>query len=83
MVRLDHDSQGDPPYKYIELKDALHWTPNLGVPGFATPAFMEIFNSFVIPRMVQSVLKGESSPGEAASAAENEIQRIAQKWQQA
>src|SRR5712692_8437270 len=83
MVRLDHDSQSDPPYKYIELKDALHWTPNLGVPGFATPAFMEIFNSFVIPRMVQSVLKGESSPGEAASAAENEIQRIAQKWQQA
>ncbi|MBZ5625061.1 MAG: hypothetical protein LAQ69_41115 [Acidobacteriia bacterium] len=25
------------------LKDALHWTRNLGDPGFATPAVMEMF----------------------------------------
>jgi multiple sugar transport system substrate-binding protein len=82
IVRLEKDPLADPSYKYVELKDALHWTPNLGVPGFATPAFMEVFNSFVIPRMVQSVLKGESSPAEAASAAEKEVQRIAEKWKQ-
>ena len=51
------------------LKDALHWTPNLGVPGFATPAYMEVFNSFLIPKMVQRVLKGQSSPEDAALAA--------------
>ena len=60
VVRLAKDPQADPSYKYQELKDALHWTPNLGVPGFATPAYMEIFNSFLIPRMVQSVLKGSA-----------------------
>ncbi|HKV93389.1 MAG TPA: twin-arginine translocation signal domain-containing protein [Candidatus Angelobacter sp.] len=80
IVRLSKDPQADPAGKYAELKDALHWTPNLGVPGFATPAFMEVFNSFLIPTMVQSVLKGEQSPEHAASAAGVEIQRIAEKW---
>lgn len=82
IIRLEKDPRADPPYKYVELKDALHWTPNLGVPGFATPAFMEVFNSLVVPRMVQSVLKGELSAAEAASAAEKEVKRIAEKWDQ-
>src|SRR5580692_3083794 len=82
IVRLSKDSQADPSYKYMGLKDALHWTPNLGVPGFATPAYMEIFNSSLVPRMVQSVLKGESSPEDAAAAAASEIQRISEKWNQ-
>jgi multiple sugar transport system substrate-binding protein len=82
VVRLAKDPQADPSYKYQELKDALHWTPNLGVPGFATPAFMEIFTSSLIPRMVQSVLKGERTPESAAASAEGEIQRIADKWKQ-
>jgi multiple sugar transport system substrate-binding protein len=83
IVRLSKDPQADPPDKYVELKDALHWTPNLGVPGFATPTFMEVFNSSLVPRMVQSVLKGERSPEDAAGAAAAEIQRIAEKWKQA
>jgi multiple sugar transport system substrate-binding protein len=82
IVRLSKDSQADPSYKYTGLKDALHWTPNLGAPGFATPAFMEIFNSSLVPRMVQSVLRGESSPEDAAAAATSEIQRISEKWNQ-
>jgi multiple sugar transport system substrate-binding protein len=82
IVRLAKDPQADPSYKYTALKDALHWTPNLGVPGFATPAFMEVFNSSLVPRMVQSVLKGERTPEEAASMAATEIQRIADKWKQ-
>jgi len=32
--------------------------------------------------MVQSVLKGQSSPENAAAAAAAEIQRIADKWKQ-
>jgi multiple sugar transport system substrate-binding protein len=82
IVRLSKDTQANPSYKYTGLKDALHWTPNLGVPGFATPAYMEIFNSSLVPRMVQSVLRGESSPEDAAAAAASEIQRISEKWDQ-
>jgi hypothetical protein len=43
---------------------------------------MEIFNSFLIPRMVQSVLKGERSPEDAAASAAAEMQNIATKWQE-
>jgi ABC-type glycerol-3-phosphate transport system substrate-binding protein len=82
IVRLSKDPRAQPTFKYTALKDALHWTPNLGVPGFATPAYMEIFNSFLIPRMVQSVLKGERSPEDAAARAAAEMQSIATKWQQ-
>ena len=82
IVRLSKDPLADPSFKYTVLKDALHWTPNLGVPGFATPAYMEIFNSFLIPRMVQSVLKGERSPEDAAASAAAEMQSIATKWQE-
>ena len=82
IVRLSNDPGADPSYKYRALKDALHWTPNLGVPGFATPAYMEIFNSSLVPRMVQSVLKGECSPEDGAAAAAAEMQRIVEKWNQ-
>ena len=82
IVRLSKDPQANPAFKYTLLKDALHWTPNLGVPGFATPAYMEVFNSFLIPRMVQSVLKDESTPEAAAAAAAGEIARIVDKWKQ-
>jgi ABC-type glycerol-3-phosphate transport system substrate-binding protein len=82
IVRLSKDPYADPPYKYVELKDALHWTPNVGAPGFATPAYMEVFNSSLIPRMVQSVLTGEHTPQDAAAAAAAEMDRIVAKWQQ-
>jgi multiple sugar transport system substrate-binding protein len=82
IVRLTKDPQANPPEKYTLLKDALHWTPNLGVPGFATPAYMEVFNSFLIPKMVQSVLKGERSSEDAAAMAAGQIQHIVDKWKQ-
>jgi multiple sugar transport system substrate-binding protein len=82
IKRLENDPQANPPYKYLELKDALHWTHDLGVPGYATPAFMEVFNTFVIPRMFTSVLKGELSLQDATNAAAKEVQRIADKWKQ-
>jgi len=83
IVRLENDPRGDPPYKYKELKDALHWTPNLGFPGFANPVAMEVFNTFVLPRMFAGVVKGELGPDEAARAAEVEVKRIAEKWKRA
>ncbi len=83
IVRLENDPYGgDPSYKYKELKDALHWTTNVGFPGFASPAVMEAFTTLAIPRMFLSVVKGEASPEEAARAAEAELQLIANKWKQ-
>jgi hypothetical protein len=80
IVRLQNDPNADPPSKYKELKDALHWTPNLGAPGIVTPAWMEAFNTFVIPRMFRSAVKGELSVLDAARAAETEMKKIAKKW---
>lgn len=80
VVRLEKDPQADPPDKYHELKDALHWTPNLGAPGLVTPAWMEAFNTFVAPRMFRSAVLGEMSVLDAARAAESEMKQIADKW---
>jgi len=80
IVRLENDTSADPPTKYKELKDALHWTPNLGAPGIVGPAWMEAFNTFVIPRMFQSAVKGELSVLDAARAAESEMKQIVEKW---
>ena len=82
IVRLSKDSQAEPAGKYVVLKDALFWTRNLGAPGFATPAFMETYNTFVIPRMFASVAKGERSTEDALNAATAEVQRIVDKWKQ-
>lgn len=80
IVRIEKDPAADPPYKYIELQDALHWTPNLGVPAMANPAYMEIFNSSVVPKMVARMLTGKQTAEEAAATGAAEIQRIVDKW---
>lgn len=80
VVRIQKDAHADPPYKYEPLKDALHWTPNLGAPGVATPEYMEIFNSSLVPRMVARVLKGEQSAEDAAAAGAAEMQSVVDKW---
>jgi multiple sugar transport system substrate-binding protein len=83
VVRLQKDPQGGPLEKYMALKDALHWTPNLGVPGFATPAYMEIFNTSVVPKMVAQIVKGEKSAQDAVISGTEEMQRIVDKWKHA
>lgn len=83
IVRLNKDPKADPPSKYTALKDALHWTPNLGVPGYATPAYMEIFNTSVVPKMVARVITGQQSGEDALKEGTAEMQRIADKWNQA
>jgi multiple sugar transport system substrate-binding protein len=83
IVRLESDPKADPPGKYKELKDALHWTHNLGLPGYANPVAMEVFNTFVIPRMFLGVVRGGLSAEEAARAAAAEIGHICEKWKRA
>lgn len=83
LVRLENDDHADLPSKYRELKDALHWTPNLGGPGPVTPAWMEMFNTFVIPRMFRRAVTGELSVLDAARAAETEMKQIVEKWSNA
>jgi len=82
IVRLSKDPAAEPASKYVALKDALHWTVNLGFPGFANPAAMETFNTYVVPRMFTRVVKGELSPENAAQAAESEVKRLVDKWKE-
>ncbi len=82
IIRLSNDPQAVPSWKYEALKDALYWTRNLGYPGYASAAAMQVFNTFVIPRMFMSVLKGKLSPGDAALAAETEVKNVLEKWKQ-
>ena len=83
VVRLTKDAKADPPYKYAPLKDALHWTPNLGVPGYATPAYMEIFTTSLVPKMVARVITGQQSAEDATKEGAAEMQRIVHKWNEA
>lgn len=80
IVRLSKDPAAVPPSKYVALKDALHWTVNLGFPGFANPVAMEAFNTYVVPRMFTRVVKGELSPEDAAQAAAFEVTHLADRW---
>ena len=82
VVRLDKDPQADPPGKYYSLRDALHWTPNLGAPWIASPAWMEAFNTFVIPRMFANVAQGNLTALEATAEAQKEVAAIVEKWNQ-
>jgi multiple sugar transport system substrate-binding protein len=43
---------------------------------------MEVFNSFVIPRMFASVAQNDVTPQDAAAAAQKEIAAIVEKWKQ-
>jgi multiple sugar transport system substrate-binding protein len=82
VVRLDKDPLADPPYKYYSLRDALHWTPNLGAPWIASPAWMDVFNAFVIPRMFANVAQGNLTAQEATAEAQKEVTAIVEKWNQ-
>jgi multiple sugar transport system substrate-binding protein len=82
LDKLSKDPKAEPRGKYKALRDARHWTRNLGHPGYATPATDEIFYSSLLPRMFAAVAKGEQSAGDAASAAEQEVTRIVNQWKQ-
>lgn len=79
LARLSNDSRADPHWKYTALRDALHWTTNIGHPGYATAAADEVFRRFVIPRMFARVARGKLKPEESVAAAEHEVRRILNK----
>ena len=67
---LAKDPAADPPGKYEVLAGALDWATNVGYPGYATAGIDEVFNTFVVPTMFARVARGESSPEDAAAAAQ-------------
>ncbi len=77
---ISNDPKASPPDKYKVLGSALDWTTNIGFPGYASAAIDEVYNTFVLPTMFAKVARNETSPADAASAAEKEIKRIFDKW---
>lgn len=74
------DDRADPPNKYAVLGDVLDWATNVGYPGYASAAIDEAFKTWVIPTMFAKVARGDSSPEDAAAAAEKEYKRIFDRW---
>jgi multiple sugar transport system substrate-binding protein len=74
------DDRADPANKYAVLGDVLDWATNVGYPGYATAAIDEAFKTWVIPTMFAKVARGDSSPEDAAAAAEKEYKRIFDRW---
>jgi multiple sugar transport system substrate-binding protein len=79
-AQLSNDPKATPPDKYKVLAGVLDWATNVGYPGYATAAIDEVFNTFVIPTMFAKAAQGVLSPEDSARAAEQEIQRIFDKW---
>jgi multiple sugar transport system substrate-binding protein len=78
---LDNDPYGSQPAnKLALLKDAESWSTNIGHPGPANAAYGEVFDTFVIPKMMARAARGELSPKDAVAEAEAEVKRIYAKW---
>ena len=73
---LDNDPYGsEPANKLALLKDAEEWTTNIGHPGPANAAIGEVFDTFVLPKMMAQAARGELSARDAVAEAETEIKR--------
>ncbi|HEX7277009.1 MAG TPA: extracellular solute-binding protein, partial [Acidimicrobiales bacterium] len=78
---LDNDPYGSQPAnKLALLKDAESWSTNIGHPGPANAAYGEVFDTFVIPKMMARAARGELSAPDAVAEAETEVKRIYAKW---
>lgn len=80
LNQLSNDPKAEPHGKYKALRDTLHWTRNVGHPGYATAAIAEVFDTFVIPRMFAEVAEGKLSPSDAANSADKQVKQIFEKW---
>lgn len=78
--QLSNDPSADPPYKYAQLQDTLHWTQNLGYPGYATAGFMETFNANVIPGICAQVATGKLTPDAGATALAAAVKECYARW---
>ena len=80
---LDNDPYGSQPAnKLALLKDAERWSTNVGHPGPANAAEGEIFDTFILPKMMAKAARGELSPRDAVIDAENQIRPIFQRWRE-
>jgi multiple sugar transport system substrate-binding protein len=77
---IANDPRADPANKYAVLGDVLDWATNVGYPGYATAAIDEAFRTWVLPTMFAKVARGDETPENAASAAEQEYKRIFARW---
>jgi multiple sugar transport system substrate-binding protein len=69
-----------PPDKLSVLADSLHWSTNLGHPGYANPAEGEIFDTYVITDMFAKAATGAMSPKDALGEADARVKEIFGKW---
>jgi multiple sugar transport system substrate-binding protein len=73
-----------PKGKYTTLTTiAEKYTHNVGYPGFSNAAINEIFTTYLIPQMFAQVAQGKMSAADAASAAQQQMAPIFQKWRKA
>ncbi len=80
---LDQDPYGSQPAnKLAFLKEAESWSTNVGHPGPASAAVGEVFDTFVIPKMMDKAARGELSPRDAVIDAESQIKAIYQRWRE-
>jgi multiple sugar transport system substrate-binding protein len=79
---LANDRTAKPADKYEVLADAESWSTNIGYPGHATAAVMDVFNRFTIPKMFAAAAKGEMTPEDTVKAAEAEMQPIFDRWRE-
>jgi multiple sugar transport system substrate-binding protein len=76
------DDVARPADKYALLADAPSWSTNIGHPGPANAACMEIFNQYLVPKMFAAAARGETTAEEAVKAAEAAMQPIFDKWKE-
>ena len=80
---LDNDPFGSQPAnKLAFLKDATKWSTTIGHPGPANAAIGEVFDTFILPKMMARAARGELSARDAVIDAENQIKPIYERWRQ-
>lgn len=78
---LDNDPYGSQPAnKLAFLKDAEKWSTTIGHPGPANAAIGEVFDTFILAKMMARAARGELSAKDAVADAENQIKPIFQRW---
>ncbi|MCA1843163.1 MAG: extracellular solute-binding protein [Actinobacteria bacterium] len=80
---VSHDDAARPPDKYAFLAEAAtSWCTNVGHPGPANAACMEVFNQYLVPRMFAAAARGEKTAEEAVRTAEAQMKAIFDKWRE-
>ena len=77
---LANDNRTVPPDKYEFLATAHKWTRFDSYPGHANPAWSEIYDAWLIPKMFGNAASGRMTPEEALTQADQEVRKIYDKW---